>query len=114
LRLTDLEPQFLAYRGGPDGSFWNVDTIGEANGIFFVCPKCMHEQKMYRPGVHGVICWDPSVPQTVRPIPGRWKLEGTGYHDLSLTAGSSSILLTGPGCGAHFFVKNGEITGGNW
>jgi hypothetical protein len=71
-------------------------------------------------GVHGVICWQPHVPQTMPPVPGRWKFMGTGYNDLTLVAGSSSILLTctckpKPGeppckcCKAHFFIKNGNI-----
>lgn len=113
MKLTDLEPQFLSHRGDPR-THWNVDTLAEANGIFFVCPKCFAANDNSRIGVHGIICWDPSVPQTVSPTPGRWAMSGTGYEDLTLTAGSSSILLTGPGCGAHFFIQRGEIVGGNW
>lgn len=34
------------------------------------------------------------APPDVDPKPGRWEFHGTGYADLSLVAGSSSILLT--------------------
>lgn len=75
----------------------------------FVCPKCFAANDHKRPGVHSIICWDPSVPQTVFPNPGRWELVGDSFENLTLRAGSSSILLTGPGCQAHFFITNGEI-----
>ncbi|MGH6995684.1 MAG: hypothetical protein ACREES_08300, partial [Stellaceae bacterium] len=55
-----------------------------------------------------VICWSPKVPQDVRPNPGRWQLQGTGFNYLTLVAGSSSVALLG-GCAAHFFVTKGEI-----
>jgi hypothetical protein len=55
-----------------------------------------------------VLCWQPHVPQTIHPIPGRWRFVGTGYDDLSLVAGSSSIALKS-GCKAHFFVRDGNI-----
>lgn len=106
MRLTDLEPQFLKWID--DKTFQHVDALADADGIFFVCPKCL-EASGARSGVHGVICWGPQVPQTTSPTPGRWELRGTGYDDLTLVAGSSSVLLTGPGCGAHFFVRGGEI-----
>lgn len=63
---------------------------------------------MVRPGIHSVICWEPNVPQTTNPVPGRWNMNGTGLHDLTLTAGSSSVLVH---CDtqAHFFIQNGEI-----
>lgn len=108
MRLSELEPQFL--KRIDDVTWQHVDTIAEADGVMFVCPKCMHDNGMSRSGVHGVVCWNPSVPQTTNPVPGRWNLVGTGYDDLSLVAGSSSVFLTGPGCGAHFFVQNGEIS----
>lgn len=107
MKLLDLEPQFL--KRTDDTSWRRVDSLAEADGVLFVCPKCL-EERGSRPGVHSIICWDPSVPQTTSPKPGRWNLVGTGLADLSLVAGSSSVLLTSPdGCGAHFFVRDGEI-----
>ena len=60
-------------------------------------------------GTHGIICWAPHVPQTTNPTPGRWNLNGTGYHDLTLTASSSSVFLRTSPCAAHFNVTAGEI-----
>jgi hypothetical protein len=108
MRLTELEPRFLKIVD--ERTFrTDVDAVAEADGVMFVCPLCLKNAAMTRPGVHSVICWRPHVPQTVTPGPGRWDFSGTGFGDLTLTAGSSSISLTGPGCGAHFFITNGEI-----
>lgn len=96
-------------RRDDDKHFTYVDSIAEADGIFFVCPKCWTENGGDRKGVHGIICWRPRVPQTTSPTPGRWEFEGTGYGDLTLVAGSSSILLTG-GCAWHGFIRNGDVT----
>lgn len=107
MRLTELEPQFL--RRIDDLHFEAKDALSEADGITFVCPKCMLENDMKRPGCHSIICWAPTVPQTTSPTPGRWEMLGGSYDDLTLRAGSSSILLTGPGCGAHFFIESGNV-----
>lgn len=106
MKLTELEPQFL--KREDDTHFRHVDAITEADGLMFVCPKCFEANRRQRPGVHSVICWSPSVPQTTSPTPGRWNLVGTGFDDLSLVRGTASILLTS-GCEAHFFITNGEI-----
>ena len=102
-------------RRDDDTHFHDVDSIAEADGIIFLCPKCFaHNGGSV--GTHSVICWNPSVPQTTSPKPGRWNLVGTGYHDLSLVVGSSSVLLNGRcwegagGEGWHGFVTNGEVT----
>jgi hypothetical protein len=92
-----------------DIHFQDVDTLAEADGFIFVCPKCFAENGMNRKGVHSIICWNPSVPQTTSPTPGRWNMIGTGFEDLTLQAGSSSIHLMPPGCGWHGFIENGNI-----
>ena len=86
-----------------------VGVLVEADGIWFLCPKCFAANGGPR-GTHGVLCWRPRVPADVDPKPGRWEFHGTGLDDLSLVAGSSSILLQG-GCGAHFWIRNGSIEG---
>lgn len=106
MKLTDLEPRFL--RRESDVLFQMVDSLAEAQGIRFLCPKCFVTNNGPC-GTHSVICWNPSVPQTTHPVPGRWDFVGTGFHDLSLVAGSSSILLPPP-CNWHGFVKDGEVT----
>ena len=106
MKLSELEPQFMKVVTAK--RFQNVDTIEEADGVMFLCPKCFKENGG-PVGTHRVLCWRPRVSQEIPPTPGRWEFKGTGYDDLTLVAGSSSIFLTGEGCGAHFFVKNGEI-----
>lgn len=116
MKLSELEPKFLKRES--DQSFLYVDTLAEANGLMFLCPRCWTRNKGPQ-GTHMVICWDPSVPQSTKPVPGRWSLVGTCFDDLSLVAGSSSVLLPGSqqelekggACGWHGFVKNGEILG---
>jgi hypothetical protein len=104
MRLLDLSPRFLKRMD----NFWqDVESPGASDGIMFLCPKCF-EQNKGPVGTHRVICWRPHVPADVNPKPGRWEMKGTGYADLSLVAGSSSVSLTG-GCNAHFYVTNGDI-----
>lgn len=132
MKLTDLEPQFLKIKD--EKTFEHVDEISAADGVLFLCPKCfVHNDGPV--GTHSVLCWCPHVPQSVPPVPGRWDFQGTCYGDLSLVAGSSSVLLKGfcvrPGCpgwhgwpegggppctdprcaGWHGFIQNGEVTG---
>jgi hypothetical protein len=103
MKLIELEPKFLHIVDEKTSE--ETDDINRAQGIIFLCPKCFHGD---RRGVHSIICWAIGVPLERSPGPGRWALAGTGYEDLSLVAGSSSVLLTS-GCRAHFFVRNGEI-----
>lgn len=108
MRMLDLEPQLVAHTGG--GNARHVTAIADANGIMFVCPTCLAMNSMRRPGVHSILCWDPTIPKDITPGPGRWWLRGASLEDLTLEGvGSSSVLLTGPGCGAHFFVTRGQI-----
>lgn len=106
MKLIELYPVFLKRIN--DKTFQQVSSIGEADGIEFLCPVCFVKNGG-SVGTHSIICWNPSVPQTTTPIPGRWNLVGTGFSDLTLTAGSSSVLLKDAPCGAHFHVTNGQI-----
>lgn len=106
MRLVDLDPRFLKVE--TERSFRDVDDIAAADGIVFLCPKCLGDNGGQRPGVHSIICWQPHIPQTIPPTPGRWSFVGTGIEDLTLKAGSSSIALTS-GCCAHFYITAGGI-----
>lgn len=108
LRLSDLEPRFIALVTDDGSRRKYVDDIASAHGVMFVCPKCFERAGRVRPGVHGMLCWRPRVDPSIEPGPGRWEMSGTSFDDLTLTAGSSSVLVTG-GCRAHFFVTNGAI-----
>lgn len=107
MRLTELEPRFL--RIVSENRFANVESLGEADGIAFLCPQCFRDNGGPK-ATHSIICWQPTVGKRMQPGPGRWHLYGTDFDDLSFVGdSSSSVLLTG-GCNAHFFVSNGEIT----
>jgi hypothetical protein len=108
---TQLEGQFLR-REVTDGHIRQipVDTLAEAQGVRFLCPKCFRDNGG-NVGTHQVICWsaERGTPADATPGPGRWKMEGTGLEDLTLSGEngkSSSVWLTG-GCGYHGFIKNG-------
>lgn len=102
MKLRELDPQFLKVIS--EHKYKCVDKIEDADGISFLCPKCKDGETHQ----HSIICWQPKVPQTITPTPGRWNFIGTCYDDLTLKNGSSSILLNG-GCNAHFWITNGEI-----
>lgn len=113
MRLVDLDPEFLVFeRDGERKFFRTVDTIAQAQGIKFLCPKCF-AQNGGPAGTHSVICWSRSrgTPDDVEPLPGRWTFEGSGFADLTLNGdppgGARSVALGG-GCDWHGFITNGE------
>lgn len=111
MKLADLDPQFLKH--APEegrGVMLHVDTLAEADGISFLCPKCFAANGG-PVGTHSVICWfEDRVPEDLQPGPGRWNPVGTGYADLSFVPGkkSHSVLLLG-GCAWHGFVTSGDV-----
>lgn len=113
MKLLELEPEFVR-RSGDGGIYHPVDSILEAHGLMFLCPKCFIANGG-KVGTHRVICWSRSrgVPDDARPGPGRWALVGSGYHNLTLDADppntARSVLLLG-GCAWHGFITNGEVT----
>jgi hypothetical protein len=113
VRFTELDPHWLTRED--DRHFGRSRSIQKADGVQFLCPKCF-EANGGSKGTHSVICWQPHVPQSTPPTPGRWRFEGRGFRTLTLRASSSSILLTGGGCGAHFWIRQGEVVpcGPNW
>lgn len=108
--LTDIKPQFIQLTD-TRGGHRKVNTLGDADGIRFLCPKCF-KANGGEVGTHHVICWfEDRVPDDVRPGPGRWRPAGSTYADLSFVAGkrSPSVNLT-DGCKWHGFIKNGKVT----
>lgn len=104
MRLADLDPSFLVPQSAD--CYHMTDEIAGARGVTFQCPHCMRA-KPDGVGVHYILCWTPLVPEAWEPGPGRWELQGTGYADLTLVAGSSSVAIGF--CGAHFWVRDGAI-----
>lgn len=116
MRLWQLEAEFLAitstrpdsaHEGEQLASSQVVSWIDDADGVWFLCPKCFATNGGAI-GTHRVICWRPKVPQSINPKPGRWEFKGTSIEDLELVAGSSSVQVIG-GCEAHFYVRDGAI-----
>jgi hypothetical protein len=110
VKLRDLEAEFLKLTDPTGKSFSRVETLAEADGLLFVCPKCFAEHGQ-RAGTHSIICWFVGkVPDDVSPKPGRWTPQGTGIDDLSFvpSAGLSHSVLLTSGCNWHGFVTNGE------
>ena len=107
MRLTDLDASLRKLTSTDRCTHSEIQDVASADGVLFQCPKCFVALGG-AVGCHYVLCWSPKVPDDVVPKPGRWNLVGTSLADLTLVAGSSSVLLVG-GCAAHFFVRNGEI-----
>ncbi len=109
-RLRDLNAHFLKVIDNK--TFKHVDSLAEANGIWFLCPKCFAANSGPS-GTHGVICWSRSrgAPEDIEPLPGRWSMNGTSLDDLTLNVDppgtARSVLLIG-GCEWHGFVNNGD------
>jgi hypothetical protein len=114
LKLTDLAAAFVRYQKDKEGrvTFRPVDTLAEAHGVKFLCPKCFAANGGPR-GTHTVVCWSESAgtPKGATPGPGRWKMVGRDLSDLTLNADpprtARSVQLLG-GCEWHGFVTNGE------
>lgn len=138
MKLSDLEPQFYRYeqrmdeidfcvgdpatwreRGCPSEKRTElrdfrvpVETLSEAQCVWFTCPKCSQE-KGGLPGCHSVevtFAGRGVLPgQGIKNSQGvdvRWDVSGTGYHDLTT---KPSILIIG-GCEWHGFITNGEVS----
>lgn len=122
MRLRDLDACFLKLEDPAGKIYQRVDALAEADGVMFQCPKCAqgkpqgeYDGRRHVVGAHYVICWfRGKVPDTLDPKPGRWTPSGSGLDDLTFVPGNPamaiSVLLTA-GCGAHFFIQNGEING---
>ena len=93
---------------GPCDYLVDVDELAHADGLRFLCPKCYDDPPAGPVGTHSMICWSPKISQDHEPRPGRWGAVGTSIEDLTLVAGSSSVLIQG-GCNAHFFVRQGRV-----
>ncbi len=107
MRLAELKATFLVTT---EEGFRKVETIGEAQGIMFLCPKCF-AQNGGAAGTHAVICWSRSAGAPDESTPrGRWRMVGSSLDDLSLMeepGKTRSILLLG-GCNWHGFVTHGD------
>ena len=137
MKLLDLEPRFVIYFTqvakikvvDGDPNTWRergcptqektvvqevkryVQTLTEAQGILFLCPKCFGPNGKI--GCHYCeVTFDlPDVPDGIGTHNSagnsvRWKVTGTNYADLSTMP---SILVEG-GCDWHGYITNGQVT----
>ena len=101
--LVELEAEFAV--NVADGRIGRSDSLSDADGVMFLCPKCFSANNG-AVGTHRVVCWFRGrVANDVKPGPGRWAPSGSNMSDLSL---SPSVQLTGGGCDWHGFVTNGS------
>lgn len=109
MKLSELEAEFVQYDVRGDGRIYipHVDTLAEAHGVQFLCPKCFAANNG-PVGTHLVGCWFVGcVPESAEPGPGRWNPSGTGLEDLTFVPpGAFSVQING-GCNWHGYVKNG-------
>ncbi|EKD22712.1 MAG: hypothetical protein ACD_84C00001G0004 [uncultured bacterium] len=132
MRLSELKPQFIRYEVGiaskhhgrklDDGTIqWggfpvdmkrHVDDIADAQGVYFLCPKCFIKNNGPK-GTHicevtfrnkGVL--DNQGTHNTNGIPVRWNVTGNDFNDITTTP---SVLIQS-GCGWHGFITNGEVT----
>jgi hypothetical protein len=114
MRLKELDARLL--RRLPDGVQVEVDSLADADGVMFQCPRCASKceagsddkGRRFFVGAHYVLCWFAGrVPDDADPKPGRWRPSGTGLDDLTFVGpGAASVLLTS-GCKWHGFVRGG-------
>jgi len=103
LTLKELEGEFLKITGPREHT--RIQDIKEAQGIFFLCPKCFVTNGNSNVGTHGILIWfnNKNVPPEYTPTP-RWDFTGTSLQDLTITP---SILIKAS-CAWHGFIRNGE------
>jgi len=101
MKLTLLEPILLRVDG--DGVYDVVETLPDAQGMMFLCPKCFAANGG-PVRTHSVLVWfdGRGVLASMTPAP-RWQVDGKTIDELSL---APSVHITG-GCGWHGWVKNG-------
>jgi Family of unknown function (DUF6527) len=121
--LRQLEGQFIAYRqetgeemfvrgvDKPADLFRRVETLAEAHGVRFICPKSF--------ATHGGVAGAHTTQVFFEgsPVPSqigvnkngktvRWHVSGTSLDDLTL---SPSIQEEDGVCQWHGFVRNGDV-----
>lgn len=85
-----------------------VDTLAEADGVQYLCPKCF-TCNGGPVGTHSILNWFVGkVPDNITPTGGRWIPQGELENLTYIGPSSASVLLTGA-CQAHFHIRDGAI-----
>ncbi len=116
--VVDGDPATWRERGsptkeviGPQVYLLPIDSLEQAQGLTFLCPKCFLENSG-PVGTHSCeVTFENrgvSDEQGTQNKQGgvRWTVSGAGLHDLTITP---SILLIG-GCDWHGFITTGWVT----
>ncbi len=127
MRLRELDAEWIG--NWHELGFMVLPNVEGAQGVLYQCPKCAigkprgnrasrrgdvpDTTREWFEGAHYFLNWflnprnAPPVPDDEHPLPGRWLFTGDGIDFLTL---AGSVQLTAPpGCGAHFYIQNGEI-----
>lgn len=137
MRLVELDPRFVRYESrvgtwtrtvgdplfykpgdpteevtGPQVWTIPVETLADAQGIWFLCPACFVKNGG-AVGTHSVDvtfadrgATDDQGSHNREGRPVRWRVSGIDFASLTL---QPSIDLT-PACTWHGFITNGEVT----
>lgn len=92
----------------PTECYEHVDTLAEADGIYFKCPACGGH--MVAPTFAGRNVASHLGSHGRGGEPTRWNASGSGYDDLTLTPSIDLSGPRGPACQWHGFVTNGVAT----
>lgn len=118
MRLLELDAEFVGEYTSK--THRQLESVDGAQGVMFQCPHCAQglkvggdERRKWVEGAHYVLCWFANprnalkVPDDAFPLPGRWTFTGETLDTLTL---NPSVHVTGPGCGWHGWVKDGDAT----
>ena len=82
-----------------------VQTLPEAHGIMFLCPKC-YQENSGEVSTHHIHMPFASRGVDLTKHTHQWNVTGNDYNDLSTTP---SYMIVG-GCGWHGYITNGEVS----
>ena len=104
----ELDGQLLALED--DNTFRHVDTVAEADGIRFLCPKCFQENNGPI-GTHSIVIFFSKCPKA-QQLMGHsgWNAAGRDLSDLTFTGPGAASVLLKTGCKYHGFIKNGTAS----
>ena len=109
--LKELEGRLLRFHKG-ENTFEEVQTVGEADGVSFLCPKC-YAANGGAAGTHSVPLWFSSLGEArSRQLQGHpgWNKSGKSLDDLTFVKPGAVSVLLKSGCCWHGFVRDGRAT----
>jgi hypothetical protein len=110
MKLTELQPVLLEHREFEgDVHCVAAASLESAEGLAIMCPACRGGND------HRHVFWTHRglTPHTVRLSPGRWRLVGTGFGDLTLEPDpptEAAILIGAPRMGCSW--RGGRLIAG--